>query len=299
LGFQWRKTRRTRRIFKRTHWENAMTYEAILYETRGPVAIITLNRPDRLNAIGQAVREEVHAAMQAAHEDDTVRAAIITGAGRGFCSGADLSGAATRAAAGGGGGNGGVPSPFAQTDRLDEMGWVGRWAKRFAHFDKPLIAAVNGVAAGAGMSMALACDMRIGSTNARFKTVFVERNLSPDSGMSYFLPRIVGYSRAADLVMTSRAVNAEEAYRIGLLDRLVAPESLVDEAVAVAQEMSQWPPLAIRMAKRVLQHNQDAELDEALRYESVALGFARKATNDTKESIASFAEKRQGVYTGT
>jgi 2-(1,2-epoxy-1,2-dihydrophenyl)acetyl-CoA isomerase len=276
-----------------------MTYEAILYETRGPVAIITLNRPDRLNAIGQAVREEVHAAVQAAHEDDTVRAAIITGAGRGFCSGADLSGAATRAAAGGGGGNGGVPSPFAQTERLDEMGWVGRWAKRFAHFDKPLIAAVNGVAAGAGMSMALACDMRIGSTNARFKTVFVERNLSPDSGMSYFLPRIVGYSRAADLVMTSRAVNAEEAYRIGLLDRLVAPESLVDEAVAVAQEMSQWPPLAVRMAKRVLQHNQDAELDEALRYESVALGFARKATNDTKESIASFAEKRQGVYTGT
>jgi len=275
-----------------------MTYEAILYETRGPVAIITLNRPDRLNAIGQAVREEVHAAVEAAHEDDTVRAAIITGAGRGFCSGADLSGAATRAAAGGSG-NGGVPSPFAQTDRLDEMGWVGRWAKRFAHFDKPLIAAVNGVAAGAGMSMALACDMRVGSTNARFKTVFVERNLSPDSGMSYFLPRIVGYSRAADLVMTSRAVNADEADRIGLLDRLVAPENLIDEAVAVAQEMSQWPPLAIRMAKRVLQHNQDAELDDALRYESVALGFARKATNDTRESIASFAEKRKGVYTGT
>ena len=276
-----------------------MPYEAILYETRGPVAIITLNRPDRLNAIGAAVREEVHAAVQAAQEDDMVRAAIITGAGRGFCSGADLSGAATRAAAGGGGGDGGVPSPFAQTDRLDEMGWVGRWAKRFAHFDKPLIAAVNGVAAGAGMSMALACDMRIGSTNARFKTVFVERNLSPDSGMSYFLPRIVGYSRAADLVMTSRAVNADEAYRIGLLDRVVQPEHLIDEAVAIAEEMAQWPPLAIRMAKRVLQHNQDAELDDALRYESVALGFARKATNDTRESIASFAEKRKGVYTGT
>jgi 2-(1,2-epoxy-1,2-dihydrophenyl)acetyl-CoA isomerase len=282
-------------IFSDEHWENAMSYEAILYETRGPVAIITLNRPDRLNAIGQAVREEVHAAMQAAHEDDAVRAAIITGAGRGFCSGADLSGAATRAA----GAGGGIPSPTAQNDRLDEMGWVGRWAKRFAHFDKPLIAAVNGVAAGAGMSMALACDMRVGSTSARFKTVFVERNLSPDSGMSYFLPRIVGFSRAADLVFTSRAVNAEEAYRIGLLDRLVAPEHLLDEAVAVALEVAQWPPLAIRMAKRVLQHNQDAGLDDALRYESVALGFARKATNDSRESIASFAEKRKGVYSGT
>jgi 2-(1,2-epoxy-1,2-dihydrophenyl)acetyl-CoA isomerase len=274
-----------------------MSYEAILYETRGPVAIITLNVPDRLNAIGNAVREEVHAAMQAAHEDDAVRAAIITGAGeRGFCSGADLSGAAARMAAGG---DGGVPTPTAHRDKLDEEGWVGRWAKRFAHFDKPLIGAINGVAAGAGMSMALACDVRVGSTNARFKTVFIERNFSPDSGMSYFLPRIVGYSRAADLIFTSRSVNAEEAYRIGLLDRLVAPENLLDEAIALAQEMAAWPPLAMRMSKRVLQHNQDAELDEALRYESVGLGFARKASNDAKESRMSFIEKRKPVFTGT
>jgi 2-(1,2-epoxy-1,2-dihydrophenyl)acetyl-CoA isomerase len=270
-----------------------MSYEAILYETRGPVAIITLNRPERLNAIGAAVREEVHAAVEAAHHDDAVRAAIITGAGKGFCSGADLSGAATRAA-----GGGGIPAPTAMGDKLDEMGWVGRWAKRFAHFDKPLIAAVNGVAAGAGMSMALACDLRVGSTAARFKTVFIERNLSPDSGMSYFLPRIVGYSRAADLIFSSRAVNADEAYRIGLLDRLVEPDQLLDTAVALATEMAQWPPLALRMSKRVLQHNQDADLDDALRYESVCLGFARKAVADTRESIAAFAEKRKGVYTG-
>ena len=266
-----------------------MSYEAILYETRGPVAIITLNRPERLNAIGAAVREEVHAAIEAAHQDDAVRAAIITGAGKGFCSGADLSGAAARMAAGG------VAETPTQSERLDEDGWVGRWAKRFAHFDKPLIGAINGVAAGAGMSMALACDVRVGSTNARFKTVFIERNLSPDSGMTYFLPRIVGYSRAADLIFSSRAVNADEAYRIGLLDRLVAPEALLDEALALANDMAQWPPLAMRMSKRVLQHNQDAELDEALRYESVGLGFGRKAVNDGKESIAAFAEKRKGV----
>jgi 2-(1,2-epoxy-1,2-dihydrophenyl)acetyl-CoA isomerase len=272
-----------------------MSYEAILYETRGPVAILTLNRPERLNAIGQAVREEVHQAVQVAHEDDAIRALIITGAGKGFCSGADLSGGVARAAGGGGPAR---ATPTAQAEKLDEMGWVGRWAKRFAHFDKPLIAAVNGVAAGAGMSMALACDVRVGSTAARFKTVFVERNLSPDSGMSYFLPRIVGYSRAADLIFTSRAVNAEEAYRIGLLDRVVAPEHLLDESIALAEEMAQWPPLAIRMGKRVLQHNQDAELDDALRYESVCLGFARKAAADTRESIAAFAEKRKGVYTG-
>jgi enoyl-CoA hydratase/carnithine racemase len=101
------------------------------------------------------------------------------------------------------------------------------------------------------------------------------------------------------LIFSSRAVNAEEAYRIGLLDRLVAPENLLDEAVMLANEMAQWPPLAMRMSKRVLQHNQDAGLEEALRYESVGLGFGRKAVNDGKESIAAFAEKRKGVYTGT
>ncbi len=276
-----------------------MNFEAILYETRGPVAIITLNKPERLNAIGQGVRQEVHQAIEAAQADDAVRAAIITGAGKGFCSGADLSGAAARMAAGGAPGAGAPIATGAMREKLDEDGWVGRWAKLFALFDKPLIAAVNGVAAGAGMSMALACDVRVGSTAARFKTVFVERNLSPDSGMSYFLPRIVGYSRAADLVFSSRAVNADEAYRIGLLDRVVEPEALLDEAVKLAEDMAQWPPLAVRMAKRALQRNQDAELDDALRYETVALGHARKAVNDTKESIAAFAEKRKGVYTGT
>jgi 2-(1,2-epoxy-1,2-dihydrophenyl)acetyl-CoA isomerase len=274
--------------------ENAgMDYSAILCETRGHVALLTLNRPDRLNAIGAEIREEIAKAVGVAHADDNVRALIITGAGRGFCSGADLSGPR------GPGGGPPVPTDQGQNARLDEDGWVGRWAKLFAHFDKPLIGAINGVAAGAGMSMALACDVRIGSENARFKTVFVERNLSPDSGMSWFLPRIVGYARAADLIFTSRAVGAEEAYRLGLLDRLVAHESLIDEAVKYAEEMTQWPPLAIRSSKRVLQHNFEAGLDEGLRYETVGLSFARKATNDGKESFLAFGEKRKGVYTGT
>ena len=195
-----------------------MTYEAILYDKHEHVAVLTLNRPERLNAISGAVREEVHAGVQAAQDDDDVRALIITGEGRGFCSGADLSGGPP---AGGG--------ELSQNTRLDEDGWVGRWARRFARFDKPLIGAINGVAAGAGMSMALACDLRVGSEHSRFKAVFIERSLSPDSGLSYFLPRVVGYSRAADILMTSRAVNAEEAYRIGLLDRLVPHAALVEE----------------------------------------------------------------------
>src|SRR5215469_7024327 len=233
-----------------------MAYEAILYEKREHVAILTLNRPDRLNAIGPELRREVHAGVREAHKDDDVRALIVTGAGRGFCSGADLSNTT------------GSPPPEARTqnERLDEDGWVGRWAAMFHDFDKPVIAAVNGIAAGAGMSTALAADMRIGSEHARFKTVFIERSLSPDSGMSFFLPRIVGYARAADLIFTSRTVDAEEAYRLGLLDRLVKHEVLIEEAVRLANEMTQWPPLALRVSKRVLQHNFGAELDAALKY---------------------------------
>src|SRR5204863_3914060 len=148
-------------------------------------------------------------------EDDDVWAVVITGAGRGFCSGVDLTG----------------PRPESreqsQNERIDELGWVGRQAIAVYRLGKPTIAAVNGVAAGAGMSLALACDMRVGDPSTRFRTVFVERSLSPDAGMTYFLPRIVGYSRAADLIMTSRDVGAEEAYRLGLLDRMAAEGQLV------------------------------------------------------------------------
>lgn len=265
-----------------------MAYQEITYETRGPVALVTFNRPDKLNAISVTMREETHAAFREAHGDDSVRAVVVTGAGRGFCSGVDLSGVR--------------PADMelrTQNEKLDEIGWVGRWAKLFHDFDKPVIAALNGVAAGAGMSAALAADVRVGCSNTRFKTVFAERSLSPDSGMSFFLPRIVGYARAADLIFTSRAVDAEEAYRLGLIDRLAPADKLIEEAVAFGEQMAQWPPLAIRSAKRVLQQNIEADLDTALRNEIAGLSFARRAVNDAKESIAAFREKRKPTYTGT
>jgi len=270
----------------------AVDYESITLERRGHVAILTLNRPDRLNAINRAMMAEMPAAVAAVKADDEVRVLVVTGSGRGFCAGADLQGFGPVA-------TGKAPVPANQAERLDEMGWVGRWAMMWAHLDKPVIGAINGVAAGAGMSTALACDVRIGSEHARFKTVFIERSLSPDSGMSWFLPRIVGYARAADLIFTSRAVDADEAYRLGLLDRIVEDDQLLDAAIAYANEMTRWPPMAMRSAKRVLQHNTEADLDDALRYESVGLGFARKAPNDVRESLLSFQEKRPPVFTGT
>lgn len=267
-------------------------YEAITLERRGAVAVLTLNRPDRLNAISPTLRDEVHAAVARVKADDEARALVVTGAGRGFCAGADLLGAGPVA-------TGRAPEPTSQGERLDEMGWVGRWAMMWAGLDKPVIGAINGVAAGAGMSTALACDVRIGCELSRFKTVFIERSLSPDSGMSFFLPRIVGYAAAADLIFTSRTVGADEALKLGLLNRLVPSAELLDAAIAYAEEMTRWPPVAMRASKRVLQHNTDAELEAALRYETAGLYYARRAPNDVKESRAAFLEKRDGVYSGT
>ena len=253
----------------------------------GKVAVITLSRPEKLNALNAGLRDAIFDACAEAQADDGVGAVILTGAGRGFCSGADLTGAPDAA------------PPPTQNDHLDELGWVGRLALAVHGLDKPVIGAMNGVAAGAGMSLALACDVRVGSERTRFKTVFVERNLSPDTGMSFFLPRIVGYSRAADLIFTSRMVQADEAYRLGLIDRLVDHDDLMDTALGLAEQMTTWPPLALRMSKRVLQHNQECELEEALRYELAGISHAGRAVNDRKESLAAFREKRAPRFTGT
>jgi 2-(1,2-epoxy-1,2-dihydrophenyl)acetyl-CoA isomerase len=262
-------------------------YAHIRLETRGHVAIATLDRPEKLNALNAALRDDLIRLAADIRADDETRALVLTGAGRGFCSGVDLSGSRPAADA--------APS---QNERLDEWGWVGRQAMAIYEIDKPVIAAVNGVAAGAGMSLALGCDLRVGGPGSRFRTVFAERSLSPDSGMSYFLTRIVGYARAADLVFTSRDVDAAEAYRLGLLDRMAQDGDVVTAAVEVAAQIAALPPLAIRSAKRVLQHNTDAVLAEALRYETAGLGFARRAPEDVREAGASFRERRPPNFTG-
>ncbi len=265
-----------------------MTYENLILERQGHVGIVTLNRPESLNALSRDLQDETRAACAEIEADDDLRVMIVTGSGRGFCAGADLSGARR-------------PSPDEvppQEQRLDVLSWVGRQAVAFYRMTKPTIAAVNGVAAGAGMSLALACDMRVGTPKSRFKTVFAERSLSPDSGMSWFLPRIVGYSRAMDLIATSRNVEAEEAYRIGLLDRLVPEEQLLDCALEVANQIASLPPMAIRSGKRVTQWNLTVDLETALRNELHGLDYARKAPHDLAESRASWVEKRAPKFTG-
>jgi len=266
-----------------------MEEKVLLVEKLDKVAVLTLNRPKNLNALNTALKNAIMQTMSELRRDDSVWSVVITGTGRGFCSGEDLSADAQPA----------VDEVNSREHRLDTLGWVGRMATAiYRTLDKPILAAVNGVAAGAGMSIALACDLRVGCENSRFKTVFLERNLSTDTGMSYFLPRIVGYSRACDLVYTSRFVEAVEAYRIGLLDRLVPAENLLDEAINLGRQIATWPPVAMQSVRRVLQQSMEADFEEQLRNETLGLILSRRASQDAKESRDSFFEKRPPKFTG-
>ncbi len=266
-----------------------MSFDNLIYDKQEHIATVTLNRPERLNALSRGLQLEILEVAKEVRGDDDVWAVIVTGAGRGFCSGADISGPRPE----------GAESTPPQNQLLDEFHWVGDQAMAIYNLDKPTIAAMNGVCAGAGMSLALSCDLRVGSENARFRSVFLERNLSPDSGMSWFLTRILGYSRAIDLILTSRDVAADEAYRLGLLDRLVPHERLMEEALALARQITQWPPVAVRAAKRVTQQNLNKNLEDGLRNEAYHLEYGRKAKNDAREAFAARMEKRKPEYTGT
>lgn len=265
-----------------------MSENVLLIEREGKVAILTLNRPNTLNALNKELQDSIIATCRELRDDDRIWAVIITGTGRGFCSGVDLQGARQDPDQ--------VPP---RQERLDIYGWVGRLSTAlYKTLDKPVIAAVNGVAAGAGMSVSLACDLRVGTEKTRFKVVFPERSLSPDTGMSFFLPRIVGYSRACDLIFTSRFVEAEEAFRIGLLDRLVPSEDLMTEAVKLAEQIAFWPPVAMQSARRVLQLSMESDFETQLRNESVGLILSRRAPHDMKEQRDSFLERRSPEFTG-
>jgi 2-(1,2-epoxy-1,2-dihydrophenyl)acetyl-CoA isomerase len=265
-----------------------MAEKSLLVERRERVALLTMNRPSNLNALNKDLQDSIISACEELRNDDSVWAVVLTGAGRGFSSGADLRG--TRP-------EGTVEQ--SRQERIDVYSWVGRLATAiYRTVDKPIIAAVNGVAAGAGMSISLACDMRIGTPNTRFKVVFLERSLCTDTGMSFFLPRIVGYSRACDLIFTSRYVEAEEAYRIGLLDRLVPADKLIDEAVALANQIATLPPVAMQVARRVLQQSMESYFEEQLRNESFGLIMARRAPHDMQEQRDSFLERRPPKFTG-
>ena len=270
--------------------DGARALETIIYERRGPVAVLTLNKPDRLNALGAAMRAEVEAVLEAALADDAVRALVLTGAGRGFCSGADLTGAAVMAER--------PPEPKDQAERLDEMGWVGRWATMWARFDKPVVGAINGVAAGAGASLAMACDLRIASEAASFALAFGRVGLVPDSGATWFLPRLVGEAKAAEIALLGDPVPAAEALGLGLVGSVVPAEGLATAARSVAARLAAGAPKAIALTKRALATSWDRDLESALAYEAHLQDMAGR-TADHAEGMAAFLEKRPPRFSGS
>src|SRR6266536_479986 len=263
-----------------------MTYECLLYEVKDGIATLTLNRPDRLNALGGSLRADLHDAVTRSAADPDVRVMVITGAGKGFCAGGDVK-AMSEAKAG-------------QRERpLGEKIAPGRDRTLLAMREapQPIIAAVNGAAAGAGMNLALGCDIRIASTEAKFAQAFVKRGLHPDWGGTYFLPRLVGMAKACEMIFPGDLIDAAEALRLGLVSAVYPPENLLPAAYDLALRIAAGPPIAIRLARRALYHNQAADLREALEFETFAQNVCAE-TADAREGIRAFVEKRAPRFQG-
>jgi 2-(1,2-epoxy-1,2-dihydrophenyl)acetyl-CoA isomerase len=244
------------------------------------VMTVTLNRPDVLNALNAEVHAELGSALKAAREPD-VRAVVVTGAGRGFCVGQDLR--EFREATGD------------IADRLRSQYHPNVLALR--RLEKPVLAAVNGPAAGAGLSLALACDIRIASDEATFVPAFVNVGLVPDSGCSYFVYELLGRARAFEWMASGRRLSAAEAHAWGLVSEVVEPEGLADRAGEAARSLAAMPTAAVGMTKRLLGHAATATLEEQLEREAQLQAIATKTT-DFGEGIAAFLEKRKPRFSG-
>ncbi len=264
-----------------------MAYQDLLFEKRDNVGIITLNRPEKFNAISMNMVDELEQVADEIMKDDDVRSVVLTGSGKGFCSGVDLTSRPAGEAR---------PEP-ARHEKLDPLKWIGRWCLAMYNIEKPTIAAVNGVAAGAGFSLSLTTDIRIASEDARFTVVFIRRALSPDSGATYFLPRIVGRSKAFEMCYTGDIVDAKEAERIGLVSRVVPADKLMDETMALAKRLADGPPIAMQLTKRCLNRSLDNDLRAQLEEEALLVAITT-ATEDVREGIAAFREKRAPVFKG-
>lgn len=260
-------------------------YTHLLIETSSAgVRTIVLNRPDRLNAVNPQLAEEFPLAMRDAAADDAVRVVVITGSGRGFCAGLDL----------------GAPTPIDVGTRasiLDPYHWVGRWVLSIVSCEKPVIAAINGPAAGAGFGLALACDLRLVHADAKCTAGYVRRGLSPDAGVSWMLPRLVGHARAMDIVFTGRDVDATEAERIGLATAVFPAELFARKVAVYAALLAAGPPVALALTKRLMMESASASLEAQLREELVHIKTCF-GTADVREAITAFRDKRVPVFGG-
>ena len=259
------------------------SFETVGYEAADGVLVITLDRPDSLNALDHRLKEELLAALMAAEDDAEVRAIILTGAGRAFCAGQDLK----------------------ERQEADEPDLGTEIRERYIplilamrRIEKPIIGAINGVAAGAGCSLALACDIRIAAEGATFIQSFGRVGLVPDSGSSWFLPRLIGHARAAEMIFSTEPVDAHLAERIGLVNHVVPAGRLIDDARAVGAQLAAAAPLALALAKRGLNFALEHDLASTLDFEADLQTLAGRSV-DHVEGTAAFVEKRPPRFTGT
>ena len=262
-----------------------MSWEYILLEKKDGVATVTLNRPEKYNAFAGRMRQEIVEVIDDVAGDRKVRAVVITGAGKAFCVGGDVNefvSGTTKAL---------------EASVSSERHAMCKAALTINSMEKPVIASVNGVAAGGGCNLALACDIRIASEKARFGQVFVRRGVHPDWGGIYFLPRLVGYAKAAELIFSGEVVGAEEALKIGMVNKLVPHEELAQTTRDFAERIARNAPIPIAFAKRGLQNFSKWDLAQALDYESYVLEVC-KQSEDFMEGFSSFLEKREPVFKG-
>lgn len=256
----------------------------LLEHTDQDVTTLTLNRPDRLNALSQNMLEGLHEALVRLAADDTVGAIVITGAGRGFCAGGDVKDMPNRA-----------HQTFEQ--RVDRLGRMHRLPLLMRSHPKVILAMVNGVAVGAGLGLAMACDLRISARSARFGTGFVGIGYSGDFGGSWLLTHLVGPARARELYLLGEVIGAEQAFAYGLVSRMVDDAVLADETMALARRLAAGPRLAYRYMKRNLHAAETRDLPDVLELEAVHQ--ARTGlSEDHREAVAAFAEKRRPVFHG-
>jgi enoyl-CoA hydratase/carnithine racemase len=266
-----------------------MTFETLRYEVAGRVATVTLNRPDRLNAVNSAVIRDLVAAFDQADGDDDVRVVIVTGAGRAFCAGADL----------GSGGGTFADGPGRAERPEDHRDGGGLVTLRIFEMTKPVIAAINGPAVGFGITMTLAMDVRLASSAAKIGFVFARRGVVPEACSTWFLPRLVGIAQAAEWTCTGRVFSAEEARAAGLVSRVTAPEALLPAARDLAREIADnTSAVSVALIRQMLWRMLGADHPrEAHRLDSLGMWHTGRSA-DAREGITAFLEKRAPHFTG-
>jgi len=255
-------------------------YETIVAAKGGGIGRLTLNRPDSLNPFNEKMTEEIHSVLKEFSGDGSVRCVSITGAGRAFSAGQDLNEIAPGRS-------------FADSLRRRYNPMI----KMIVSMEKPVVALINGVAAGAGMSLALACDYRIMASGAKLIQAFVRIGLVPDSASTFFLPRLAGYAKAFELAALGNEITADEALRIGIVNRVVADADFQHESEKILERFAAGPTRAYSLIKKLLIRSSRSSLEESLEYETLAQEIAGR-TEDSREAIKSFIEKRTPVFKG-